>query len=167
MKKIALMTFGLLLAASPAFAATAVNQINEFNGTADAVAGAYSDAGNAGASNVNVNNSSGVISQSANTGTSSNVGSSTDVVVTGGYSSRGGNVDVGNPNDYSSQMAAASLNQINAYNSTGNAALCAENSAYNAGISGVNVNASAGVIAQQVNTGVTSNVGSAIGVTVH
>jgi hypothetical protein len=179
MKKITIMTFGLLLAATPAFAdvvvgnaqdgSANVNQTDILNSTGNAWnTNAVDSAGNGGVQNVGVSNSAGVINQNVNTGATSNVGSATNVAITSGFSERGGNIDAGNPNDTSAQLASANLNQINAYNSTGNA-LCygTTDSTYSAGINQVGVNGSQGVIGQSVNAGVSSNVGSATAITIH
>lgn len=179
MKKITVLTFGLLLAATPAFAdivagnaqdgSANVNQIEEYNSTGNTFQPFDNNsAGNGGVQNVGVANSAGIINQNVNTGASSNVGSATNVAITSGLSLRGGNIDAGNPNDPSAQLASANLNQINAYNSTGNAICNSDNnSTYSAGINQVGVNGSQGVISQQVNSGVTSNVGSATAITIH
>lgn len=174
MKKITVLAAGLILAASPAFAQvqlsnSQLNQENGYNNTGNSEYTYSNDsAGNGGVSNVGVSNSSGIINQNANTGATSNVGSVTNVAITGGVSERGGNTDAGNPNDTAIQISNAQLNQVNAYNATGNAYCYGSNdSTYNAGISQVGVNGSRGVISQQVNAGVTSNVGSVTGLTIH
>lgn len=176
MKQITVITLGLLLASTPAFAyfentqnlgGAVVDQAQINNTVGNVDSGSLTDAGNGGASNVNTNNSSGVISQNVNTGASSNVGSATAVSVSGGFSTRGGNIDAGNPGNTTDQLAVAALEQVSVGNVTGDASQCSATSAYNAGVSNANVNASSGIIAQQINTGVSSNVGSAISVTVH
>lgn len=189
MKKITVITFGLLLAATPAFAGgygnggdqgygqgqgtqisgTAVLQDNTQNDTGNAFYTYGSDsAGNGGVSGVNANNSAGIINQNVNTGATSNVGSATNVAITGGFSVLGGNINGGNPNDSSTQIATATLEQVNAYNATGNS-LCygTSDSTYNSGVSNIGISGSTGVISQQVNAGVTSNVGSATGIAIH
>ena len=181
MKKITVITFGLLLAATPVFAddsfdndalqasSTAVVQTNILNDTGNASNVYTTDsAGNGGIANVGVANSFGIINQNVNTGATSNVGSATNVAITGGTSIRGGNIDAGNVNDSSVQVAGAYLDQVNAYNATGNAYCYGSNdTTYNAGVSQVGVNNSTGVISQQVNAGVSSNVGSATGIAIH
>ena len=183
MKKITVMTFGLILAATPAFAgehhnqgqaytqssSTTVIQANELNASGDAWGYNSADsAGNGGISNTSVSNSSGIINQNVNSGATSNVGSATNVAITGGASARGGNLDAGNPNDTATQVSGALLEQVNAGNSTGNA-LCTNSgaSAYTAGVANTSVNGSFGIVSQQVNAGVTSNVGSAVGIAIH
>lgn len=179
MKKISVLTIGLLLAASPAFAwyddngiqasETAVFQDNTLNDTGNASnTWALDNAGNGGVSNVGVSNSAGVINQNVNSGATSNVGSATNVAITGGTSVRGGNVDAGNVNDGTTQIAGAYLSQVNAYNATGNAFCYGTiDSTYSAGVQNVGVAGSTGVISQQVNAGVSSNVGSATGIAIH
>lgn len=174
MKKITALTIGLLLAATPAFAdsqisGTVVNQQELYNATGNAYQTYSTDSvGNGGVSGVGVTNSAGVINQNVNTGASSNVGSATNIAITGGVSNRGGNTDAGNPNNPTDQLAAAALNQVNAYNSTGNSICYGSNdTAYNAGVANVGVTGSRGVISQQINAGITSNVGSATGVAIH
>ena len=175
MKKITVLTFGLLLATTPAFAdalqgsATIVDQNELYNSTGNSYQTYSTDSvGNGGVSGANVTNSSGIINQNVNTGASSNVGSATNLAITGGASARGGNIDAGNPNDTSTQLAGAALNQVNAYNLTGNS-ICygSVDTAYNAGVSNVGVTGSTGVISQQINAGITSNVGSATGIAIH
>lgn len=174
MKKITVMTFGLLLLASPAFAQyqasqTDVDQLNTLNSTGNAAqTWAQDSAGNGGINNIENVNSAGIINQNVNSGATSNVGSATNVAIAGGVSLRGGNIDAGNPNNGTTQIAGAFLEQVNAYNATGNAwCYGSVDSTYNSGISQVGVNGSRGIISQQVNSGVTSNVGSATGVAIH
>jgi hypothetical protein len=176
MKKITTVAFGLLLVAAPAIAqagnevqeSNTVLQQEEINNTAgNAQRNSYTDAANGGVSNVGVANTSGIVTQNVNVGASSNVGSATNVAIIGGYTSAGGNTNAGNPNDTNTQVANAVLEQVSVGNVTGEAAQCAQNSAYSAGVSNVGVNGSQGVISQQINTGVTSNVGAAIGISIH
>jgi hypothetical protein len=185
MKKISVITFGLLLAASPAFAdgnhgnggdqqsATAsvstaqLQQINTGNVVGDSAPGSQTDASNEGVSTVGIINSNGVINQNINSAPASNVGAATGVVISGGVSVNGGNVTVGNANDNGGdQLAVAQLQQINTGNVIGDSAFCSQTSAQNDGINHVAINGSNGVISQQVNSGVTSNVGSAIGISI-
>jgi hypothetical protein len=165
MKKISVLAFTFLLSASPAFAATQVLQEEVQNAVGNSAASATTDGGNGGVAAVNVSNSAGIVNHNINTGASSNVGSAMDVVISGGASISGDAVTAGGGDGYNNQLAVAQLAQISSGNATGIAAECAATSAYNNGVNNVSVNGSRGVISQQINTGATSNVGSAIGVT--
>jgi hypothetical protein len=167
MKKFAFVTFGLLLAASPAFATTSVDQDTVGNSIANTTGNSASSAGNGGVANTDISNSSGIINENVNTGASSNVGSATDVVVTGGVSVSGSTVNAGNVADKNSSLSAAYLNQVSVGNKVGDAANCAQSSTYTPGVANVGVNGSYGIVSQQINVGAASNVGSATGITIH
>ena len=171
---------GLLLATSPAFAQvlvgqdasaseTSVNQVQNGNYIGNSLQTFSNDnIGSLGAGNIGITNSSGVISQSTNTGTASNVGSATNIATSGGLSERGGNTDIGNPNNLGAQLAVATLRQVNTSNQIGNS-WCYGTNVYagNSGVNNVGITGSTGVISQQVNAGISSNVGSATGVSIH
>ena len=168
MKKIALATFGLLLATSPAFADAFVDQSTYNNIIGNSENNSYADSATAGVATTSIVNSSGIINQNVNTGNASNVGSATDLVVTGGIAEGGGNVYAGNASDTNKQLAYATLGQVSAYNHVGNAWGATSNSeSFNDGVSGVSVSASTGIINQSINAGNASNVGSVTGITIH
>ncbi len=152
MKTLSLATFGMLLAVSPAFAQTALTdaalvQANSNQSIGNAYSG-KSSVDNAGVSNSLINNASGVTTQNLNAGASANVGSLTAVTASSPTS-----------NSAPLSLTAADLVQVNSGNQLG-ASVYGATSAYSAGVTNSTINGANGIVTQNVNSGIGSNVGS-------
>jgi hypothetical protein len=168
MKKIAVLTLGLMLAATPAFAEAVIDQYADQNSIGNSLGNSYANSANEGAGNLWMNNDGGIITQNANAGMSSNVGTANDVQITGGVSMSNGTINAGNASDGNQLLSLASLVQVASNNSLGNAVGVISNStSSNLGVSNSGVISSQGIVTQSINVGAASNVGTATAITIH
>ena len=150
MKKIAVVTFGLLLAAGPAFADAGVDQWSTNNNVGTASDGSNVWSNNGGVSNSDISNSAGIINENINVGAASNVASATDVAISVGGTG----------------LSNAYLAQVSSGNEVGSGVNQSNSVAQTSGVANVGINGTQGVVSQQINTGLASNVGNSIGLTV-